>query len=317
MINLKNTLRSLIAASCLTIIAAPASAGQANSTSLCVGGPGNIISFSSSLTPDDTILLRFGNDKSVDLPNSYSGEVKAVCRVALDRAVVFNWLTGAYSISILDLSTWSIIDSFQAYTPSLSPSGSFLAYREFYSYHTDSPICEMYVIYDLRKGPNKQRSQTPNGALEIVGKVVYPINRNNELFEPYLVSQTRVHRFASEGFFWSDDESAVVFGDSVLDQLQLVMVDPNSRLGPRVKPLKQIDVCKSGPTFIASDLMLKDAQVGHKDNFDRPVIATFGSGSVECHSQPVTFLSSLFDPATVEDFTPPSRVRGKAIQKKE
>jgi hypothetical protein len=60
--------------------------------------------------------------------------------------------------------------------------------------------------------------------MDLVGKVIYPVVRGSEPYYSTNPPPQQAHIFRSDSFYWAPDSQALVFADSVADELSIVFV---------------------------------------------------------------------------------------------
>lgn len=204
------------------------------------------------------------------------------------------------NVVIVDLSKGSLIDSFYAFAPTLSPNRRWLAFRRFYPLHPGETIfSEQYMIYDTQKNRDENETIDPNGAA-VAGKPIYPIGK---LFQNANLPDTERHSIASDGFFWDADSKVVVLGDLGYDGFSLVAVFVGERAPVTyVHPVAMRDVCGSSfndrPSLTLASAM--PVYVG-EDNFR--VQAEFRKHG-ECEPAILSLSRTDFVPAKLEQHAP-------------
>ena len=150
--------------------------------------------------------------------------VQQVCPISGDELIVFGLGTPAlYNIELVRLTDGSLLDSFFGYSPITAPNQHWLARRKFYPAH--AAASEEYMIYDLsqdwthNREPGIERSD-----MDLVGKTIYPAVAGDWPFYNVNLPAGQTHTFRADSFYWTPDGQALVFADSVHEQLSLVFV---------------------------------------------------------------------------------------------
>lgn len=192
--------------------------------------PSNVTVESDSLLIRSRLTLRTANSSStIDLPAV--SQIQQVCDVAPNKLVVFGLEAPAvYSINIIDKNTWRVLDSFEGFSPALSPDKHYVVFRKFYPRQTSLPVSEEYLLYDLDKDWKQNRGVGLSEKETVsVGVVIYPLGRPNTNADDLGLPADQLHVFRSTSFYWAPDSHSVVFADSVQDQLSIILVRTESQ----------------------------------------------------------------------------------------
>lgn len=221
-------------------------------------------------------------------------EVQQVCRISHDRWIVFGVATPAlYNIEIVSPSNGSLLDSFYGFNPGIAPNQHWLVRRKFYP--AQATAAEEYLIYDLTQDWAHNRSSgVSRSDMDLVGKVIYPVVRGSEPYYSTNPPPQQAHIFRSDSFYWAPDSQALVFADSVADELSIVLViiDQNETKA-YVHPVSNAEACDAGPN--APYITLSSAEISSPINGLREVRLRFKQGASPC--QKILVLPS-------DDFTP-------------
>lgn len=189
--------KSLLIVWGLAVSIAPAAFAQINQDhpALCGDGLEYIpipsgLSVSMNRSNGEAVLQidRNGLVSSVTL-SGIQDEVRQICPIEDNRVVVFGWSV-AYTINVVDLDSRRIVNFFVAFEPAISPNRQWMILRSFYPAHSEVPISDQYLLFDLRPGDLTLR--TP--------KLVYP--QVAEGSNPSDVPNDRTHKSRSEKFSW-------------------------------------------------------------------------------------------------------------------
>lgn len=186
--------------------------------------PQNISATTDSAIGVSTLTLAVsGSKRSIVLPGG-SNEIQQVCELPDNRLAIFAWYIGeVYTVTTINQVNGEIVDSVLSYNPVISPDRHWMVMRAFYPLHTDIPISEQYLVYDLR-GTAATNRHGAKGSQEIPGWAVYPSVTGNVPIDPLDVPDSQIHRFRSKSFYWAPDSRSIVFADSVGTDLSLILV---------------------------------------------------------------------------------------------
>ena len=124
------------------------------------------------------LFLGSGNSATkISLPGVVN-KIAEVCPLSDGRLVVFAESGYSTNIDIVDRAGALLKDDIWAFTPAMSPDQRWLAYRKFYPRHTELPVSEEYLLYDLTKsaGQNRRFDVTLDDH-DDAGTPVYPWGR--------------------------------------------------------------------------------------------------------------------------------------------
>ncbi|HEX3681477.1 MAG TPA: hypothetical protein VHU83_02970 [Bryobacteraceae bacterium] len=278
---------------------------QQSSTALCgkrshVQTPGNI-RFASD-EANGVSYVRFDvRDEARTLTLHGVESVEAVCSLAANESVIFGVLAGGapagFEVAIANPQDGALLDSWDSYTPVMSPDQRWIALRKFYPPQTALTISEEYLLYPLLKvqaeahAPRNQSAEPPSSAI-----VVYPSGQTNAFMSNIGVPADQVHVFRSKSFYWSEDSHAVLFADSVQESLSAILVQLNDGgVTTLVYPLSPANVCGTESPPDLTGVTMADADVG-PDGGDRgrEIQMKFESSSSACKSRLIVLGSSDF-----------------------
>lgn len=243
-------------------------------------------------------LDALGATKTLTLPGVE--RIQGICPVAGNRIVIFGALasgaSAAYEVAIADAGNGVLLDSWDAYTPVMSPDQRWLILRKFYPPQTALTVSEEYLLYpawkiEPRGAPRNRNAEPPSAAI-----VVYPPGQTNTFMSNLDVRPEQAHVFRSKSFFWSEDSRAVVFADSVQGRLSTVLVQiSDENPTALVYPLSADDVCESSPSSDISTAMLVEADVSPEGGTGgREIQMRFEASSSGCKPKPVVLRTSDF-----------------------
>ena len=240
-------------------------------------------------------------------------EVQQVCRISQDKWIVFGVATPAlYNIEIVRPSDGALLDSFYGFNPVISQNQHWLVRREFYP--AQATAAEEYLIYDLTQDWAHNRSPgVSRSDMDLVGKVIYPVVRGGEPYYSTNPPPQEAHIFRSASFFWAPDSQALIFADSVLDKLSLVLatIDQNETKAS-VRPVSDAEACDAGPGGLP--LTLSSAEISLPINEHREARLRFKTGNSPCHKT-LILQSDEFTPAKPEVHLVPHRKPSVPIDK--
>jgi len=149
-----------------------------------------------------------GTETQFTIQNQTS-QIDSLYLVNQSRAVVFGSVDGTTRVvTIVDVTTGSVIDSFYCYFPTLSKTGQFIAYVK--SIPRFSPLLNrsyVYLVYDLASSPENNRLLNSEKSDEVnVGTPVYPReNFQRSDYSSQVSTEQQIHSLASNGLFWLDE----------------------------------------------------------------------------------------------------------------
>lgn len=197
---------------------------------------------------DDGLVVSItGGRRQVDVPLSFQVlKVKAIRRYT-DRLVVIGDTGGSESlVTVINVNSGTVSDSFWAYVPVISPNGRFIAFVKDFPPHSDAETEDHEMIYDLAKtGLQNRPAGIGLGNETEVGVNVYPGNGNRR-GDNIGVSEELAHQSASP-LFWSPDSTKLVFADQA-QGLKLVLVNVSgwgtgTVASASIMPLDRTSVC--------------------------------------------------------------------------
>ena len=116
--------------------------------------------------------------KVVELPPNLISEISEICPLSDGRMVVFGDFGGGIAIDVVDTIHASVLDSFLAYRPALSPNQRWIAYDKFYPLHGVEASDEI-MLYDLTKSPVQNRPDSDARETRDVGTLIFPPGHQN------------------------------------------------------------------------------------------------------------------------------------------
>jgi len=187
---------------------------------------------------------RDGGESGIDLETWPS--MDQICPIPGDQLVLFGKFNDNYGIERINRTTAAVIDIFEGRNPMMSPNQHWLIMRPYRHFRSQRSNSEEYMLYDLTVDAAKNRMPgltALTGAL--TGRPVYPVPNDGMPFDFEDQPPEVTHEFQSDAFHWAPDSSTVVFADSVMDRLSIVVVQiqPN---GPTtlVLPVDVSGICK-------------------------------------------------------------------------
>jgi len=161
-----------------------------------------------------------------------------------DRLIVIGDIGASVSrVMIVRVDTGVASDSFEAFTPTVSPDGRFIAFVKFYPPHSATGTEDHHMLYDMIKSG---RANRPAGVgLDDrfdVGLNVYPGHGNKE--DDNIGVPERLAHNSPSLIFWSPDSAQLAFADQT-ESLKLVLVKVAGAAAPSVftMPLDRTSVC--------------------------------------------------------------------------
>jgi hypothetical protein len=111
-----------------------------------------------SIGQGDLFLGPSDSAVKISIPEVVADVIDEVCPISGGRLVVFGSVGYELkNINIIDSAKAALLDSFDGFTPAMSPNQRWLVYRKFYPFHTELPVSEEYLLYDLSKTPAQNR----------------------------------------------------------------------------------------------------------------------------------------------------------------
>lgn len=275
-----------------------------SATRFCGVGPGTKPPQNISVTSDESDSLSYVHfDVQGGRTLALRGvrQISALCPIAGDRIVMFGAVAGgassAYDVAIASTAEGTLLDSWEAYTPVMSPDQRWIILRKFYAPQTSLTISEEYLLYPLWKlqsevhNAGSQNAEPPSTAT-----VVYPLGQTNAFMSNIGVAPEQVHVFRSRSFYWSADSRAVVFADSVQNSLGAVLILMNrENTTTLIHSLALEEVCDLLSSADLSTLTLARASVGElEDTGGREIQLRFDPGSSGCKPKTISINSSVF-----------------------
>jgi hypothetical protein len=170
----------------------------------------------------------------VELPTEIV-QVNEIRATDKGKAIVIGMVNGSvYEVVILNTAAATIIDTFLAYSPSVSPDGHFIAFVKFYPAHFVEGTDDHYLLYDVLRSAGENRPINGSVADRAnVGIPVYPLDSNRS-GDNTGVAPPQQHHMLAQTFFWESDSSTYVFADDHSGEWALLLVSirnamPNTR----------------------------------------------------------------------------------------
>jgi len=203
-------------------------------------------------------------------------------------------------VSIVDLGDGTVLDSFIAYDPIMSPDQHWIVMRRFFPPQTEFVPGDEYVLYDLTAdAKTNRRGQSEDiGTLGTPGWAIYPVLAGNLQIQPGDVPDADIHQFRSASFFWDPTSHYVAFADEQHKALSIVL----SRLdGDKITtwthPIPASDFCAP-----ASGWALESATVAVTSPSSPIVVTQFHSNQAGCVQKPFTLSQADFIAAPLESY---------------
>jgi hypothetical protein len=190
-----------------------------------------------------TLFLKNGEgERRIDLGPT----MDQICPLPGDQLVLFGEFNDNYGIDRIDRKTAAIIDSFAGRDPMMSPDQHWLIMRPYRHFRSQLSNSEEYLLYDLTADAEENRMKgLTQFTAYLVGRPVYPVPDDRVPFAFENQPPELTHTFRSEAFQWAPDSSAVVFADSVMNKLSIIVVQIRPS-GPAtlVLPIDASGVCE-------------------------------------------------------------------------
>jgi len=281
---------------------------------LC-GKPGETVVLPPNVTANSfnahsTLTIRSANSvANVEMPGV--GEVPETCPIPEGTLLVFGSLDFAYDIYILNASTGAVLDTLRVYDPTVSPNQRWLAYRDFCPPQSEVSLSEEYLLYDLSRSAQQNRTgEVDRRYIDAAGKVIYPAVPNSAPFDNLGLPDNLIHHFRVDSMHWAADSGALVFADSVLNQLSVVWVRVGSdgAFTTYVHPVATAEVCAAPPSEHPDTLALamSGAEIISGPGIPNEIHAQFRDGvGGACKPKTLVLHESDFNPAELEHHAPP------------
>jgi hypothetical protein len=205
-------------------------------------------------------------------------QVQEVCPLMDERFIIFGDTYNGTNMILIDSRRRLLADSFYGFNPVMSPNQRWIAYRKFYPRHSDLPISEEYLLYDLTKTAKENRAAgVPGSDTEDVGSSIFPRGQNNSSADHIGVPETQLHHSGSNLFYWAEDSRSVVFGDILQKQFSIVVVTVNNdnRTEAVQYPVAVAEACPGNVSPNEYLLMLSNAQISAESKGDRLIHVEF------------------------------------------
>jgi len=186
---------------------------------------GMVATFKAS-SPMTVVMESAGSRKTVTLPVEFN-QFTSARLYRPDRLVISGMVNGdVWEVVIVDPEKGSVVDHFVCYSPAISPDGRYVAFVKFFPAHGVDSVEDHEMLYDVALSPEQNRP--PRIAhhlyLYLAGKVVFPPGLANRLGDNIDIGDVPAHMMASDGFFWNDQSTSVVFADQFRDEYAVVVV---------------------------------------------------------------------------------------------
>ena len=229
-------------------------------------------------------------------------EIHEVCHIPGDRLIVFGAHAG-YTVSVVELGSGEVVDSFVSYSPTMSPDGRWLAMRAFYPPQTEVPVSEQYTVYDLSATAQANRHGSTPYTSEIAGEPIYPLTHGGEPMIAMDVPDSARHEFRSASFYWSADSRYLTFADGVGKSLSILLVSVNAgKFSSFVHAVPAVVLCAAESTVVERAQIQDTPREVHGE-----VMVTAKFAGRGCEVKEVTLTMNDFSPATIERHEPAKR----------
>ena len=144
-------------------------------------------------------------------------------------AVIGREMCDARMVTIVEVKTGKLIDSFYCFRPSVSPNKELVAYEKLFPLHFMGGVSAEYLVYDFAHTPTENRNaKVPVDNRMAVGLPVFPPGSLNLPGDNITVDEPQRHTMASDSFFWSTDSKKIAFVDRSNAKNSFVVVDISS-----------------------------------------------------------------------------------------
>lgn len=144
-------------------------------------------------------------------------------------AVIGRVMSDVSMVTLVDVRTGKVMDSFYCFFPAVSENKQLVAYVKIFPRHFTEGVSAQYLIYDFRRTPEENRpSRVPLDDRYDVGVPVFPPGSANRPGDNIGLPETETHMWGSRGFFWSKGSQKVAFADSAHGKITLVVADISS-----------------------------------------------------------------------------------------
>jgi hypothetical protein len=175
-------------------------------------------------SPMIVVMESQGSTTSVTLPKEFA-QLTSARLYQGSKLVIAGMVNGNVSeVAVVDSNKGSVIDHFLCYSPAISPNGRYVAFVKFYPEHGVSSAEDHYMLYDVQQGSKGNRPSWADRHPSLVGKVVFPPKIENRQDDNVDVGDRPIHSMASDGFFWNNQSSLVVFADQLGAAYTVVVV---------------------------------------------------------------------------------------------
>jgi hypothetical protein len=251
------------------------------------------------------------------LPSLIS-EISEVCPLSDGRLVLFGNYGGT-AVFVVDRNKPSLVDSFDAYYPVISPDQRWIAFIKPYPLHGVVGSDE-YMLYDLAKTPAQNRPDGDANNPADVGRVIFPPGHEN--FPGSNIGLSKAQRHLSGSLlYWAPDSRAILFWDAAQDGPGIVLVTLDDKGTPSAlrHPLTTAEICGravsgGGPHTSKMDR----AEIGPNLVGSRAILLDLTSfGDNRCGPHVLHLHTEDFHPAKAEANARPTYTRGAVLDGKE
>jgi hypothetical protein len=250
------------------------------------------------------------------LPSLIS-EIAEVCPLRDGRLVVLGDFGGT-DVFIIDTKSASLVDSFPAYLPVLSPDQRWIVYRKFYPLHGVEASDEL-LIYDLSKSPAQNRPAGTGGVAD-VGRLLFPPGQDDLPFDNIGVPSDQMH-FTGRHLYWSADSRAILFEDHAASGPGIVLIALDEKGTPAAfrHALTTAEMCGRDIQNAATQTWrLERAEIGSDLSGNRATFLDIGSsGDNRCAPHTLQLHREDFLPARREVHAEPEYAHGAIVDGKE
>jgi hypothetical protein len=176
---------------------------------------------SATIDGDGHAVLYLGQGiTGLRLPTSLI-EIAEVCSISSGLLAVFGDYGGT-DVFIIDPAKKTIVDSFAAWHPVISPNQRWIAFVKIFPLHGVDGS-DQYMLYDLAKPPAENR---PDGNAKDridVGRVIFPPGHENFPGSNINLPKNQEH-YGGTRIYWAPDSRAIAFEDRTAEGPGIVLV---------------------------------------------------------------------------------------------
>lgn len=180
-----------------------------------------------------------------------TAQVDALYIVGTSEGIVVGRVLASTSIiSLVNIESGKLLDSFYCFSPSVSPNKKYIAFEKVFPAHFNANVSAEYMLYNLQKSPqeNRQVGTSINNKID-VGTAIYPPGSRNTLGDNLSIAGRARHTMLSDTYYWSAGSSRVAFADRSGGKLSIVLVHLEesgvkvNNIGLNTSGIVQVDRC--------------------------------------------------------------------------